>query len=300
MAHSIIICLAPADIMVFKVVTDSSSDIPPEIARELDITVVPLYIRFGDEVYRDGVDISPDQFYDKLARSRTLPKTSTPSPGDFSKIYNQLAAETDFILSIHLSPRYSSALNAAVVAKDYVPEGCTVEVIDSKSVSMGCGLVAMAAAREAKTGASPEQIMQTVNRAIWRTHIIGMVADINYLLSGRRLSLPGAHLFLGKLGTLLRFKLVGEIYEAGRVRGRGMYFRESKALEKLEQCVTEFQSVEEIAILQAKRSGWAQNIADRLASAFPQRQIYNARLGGATGVHGGPRAMAIAFIEGKD
>ena len=280
-----------------KVVTDSSSDVPPEVAKELGITVIPLYVRFGDEVYRDGVDISADQFYDKLAHSRTPPKTSTPSPGDFAEIYNKLAAETDSIISIHLSPRYSSALNAAMVAKDYVPEGCTVKVVDSKSVSMGCGLVAMAAAREARKGASLEQAMQTINRTIWHTHIVGMIADINYLLRGRRLSLPGAHLLLGKLGTLLRFKLVGEIYEAGKVRGRGMYFSESKALEKLEQCVTEFQSIEEIAILYAKKPEWAQNIAERITSVFPQKPIHISRLSSATGVHGGPKAMAIAFIE---
>jgi DegV family protein with EDD domain len=282
-----------------RIVTDSSSDIPAEVAQELGITVIPLYIRFGDEVYRDGVDISTDQFYDKLAHSRILPKTSTPSPGDFAEIYNQLAAETDSILSIHLSPRYSSALNAAMVAKDYVPEGCTVKVIDSKSVSMGCGLVVIAAAREAKAGTSLEQVMQTVEKAILRTHIIGMIADINYLLGGRRLSLPGAHLFLGKIGTLLRFKLVGEIYEAGKVRGRGMYFREAKALNRLEQCVAEYQSIEEIAILYAQKPEWAQGFADRITSV-PKKRIYNARLSCATGVHGGPRAMAVAFIEGKD
>jgi DegV family protein with EDD domain len=278
-----------------RVVTDSSSDIPPEVARELGITVIPLYVRFGDEVYRDGVDISADQFYDKLDRSRLLPKTSTPSPGDFAQVYNQLASETDSILSIHLSPRYSSALNAAMVAKDYVPEGCTVKVIDSKSVSMGCGLVAIAAAREAKAGANLEQALSTVNQAILRTHIIGMITDIHYLLGGQRLSLPGAHLFLGKVGTIFRFKLLGEIYEAGKVRGRGMYFRAAKALDKLEKCVTEFQSIEELAILYAKKTGWAQDFADRIASV-PKKRIYNARLGGATGVHGGPNAMAVAFI----
>ena len=283
-----------------KIVTDSGSDIPPEVVQELGITVIPLYIRFGDEVYRDGVDISADQFYDKLTHSRILPKTSTPSPGDFAKIYNQLAAETDSILSIHLSTRYSGTYNAATVAKDYAPEGCTIKVIDSKSVSMGCGLVAITAAREAKAGADLEQVMQTVNKAILRTHIVGMIADINYVLSGRRLSLPGAHLFLGKIGTLFRFKLLGEIYEAGKVRGRGMFFREAKALDKLEKCVTEFQSIEEMAILYAKNPEWAQDFAERITSVFPKKRIYNARLSCATGVHGGPKALAIAFIEGKD
>ena len=286
--------------MSVQIVTDSSSDIPPEVAQELGITIIPLYIRFGDEVYRDGVDISADQFYDKLATSRTPPKTSTPSPGDFAEIYNKLATETDSILSIHLSPRYSSALNAATVAKDYLPAGCNVEVIDSKSVSMGCGLAVIAAAREAKAGANLEQVRQTVNKAIWRTHIVGMIADIRYLLGGRRLSLPGAHLLLGRIGTCLRFKLLGEIYEAGKVRGRGMFFRETKALEKLARCVSEFSSIDEIAILYAQKPEWAQDFTDRIAAVFPKKQIYQARLSSATGVHGGPRAMAVAFIEGEN
>jgi DegV family protein with EDD domain len=284
--------------MAVKVVTDSSADIPPEMARELDITVIPLYIRFGNEVYRDGIDITASQFYDKLSRS--LPRTSIPSPGDIAKVYVQLAAGTDEILSIHLSPRYSGALNAAIVAREYAPAGCTIEVVDSRTVSMGCGLVVMAAARAARAGASLKQLMPVVNQAIRRTHIVGMIADIKYLLGGRRLSLPGWHLFLGKLGTLIRFKLVGEIYEAGKVRGIGMYFTESKALEKLEQRVNEFPSVEEIAVLHANKPEWSRNIAERLAVVFPRKQIHVSRLSGATATHGGPRAVAIAFIAGGD
>jgi DegV family protein with EDD domain len=81
--------------MVVKLVTDSSSDIPPDIASELDITVVPLYVRFGDEIYRDGPDISADDFYSRLTRDRTRAETSTPSPGDYTNTYNKLAATAD-------------------------------------------------------------------------------------------------------------------------------------------------------------------------------------------------------------
>ena len=95
---------------------------------------------------------------------------------------------------------------------------------------MGCGLVVMAAARAAKKGAELEQVLKIVSDAIQRTHIVGMISDIGYLLGGHRLSLPGWHLFLGKLGTLIRFKLAGKIHEAGKVRGIGMYFSEKKAL----------------------------------------------------------------------
>jgi len=280
-----------------KVVTDSSADIPPKIAVELGITVVPLYIRFGDQAYRDGVDINADQFYRELDKTRVFPKTSTPSPGDFIDTYTRLAAETDSIISIHLSPRYSSAINSAGIAKDYVPEGCRVEIVDSKSVSMGCGLAVMAAAREALTGASLEDVLRVVDRAIRHTRIIGMITDIRFLLSGRRLRLPGEHLFLGKLGSILRFKLIGEIYEAGQVRGRAMYFSEKKALNKLEQCLTEFPSFNEIAILYAQKPEWAQKIADRVTSLFPAAKIYQTPLSGATGMHGGPKALAIAIIE---
>lgn len=284
--------------MVVKVVTDSSADIPPEVAGELDITVIPLYIRFGSETYRDGIDISADQFYDKLARSRRLPHTSIPSPGDFKQVYNQFAATADAIISIHLSPKYSGALNAAILAREYASEKCPVEVIDSKSVSMGCGLVVMAAAREAQKGADLERVRQIIDQAIQRTHIVGMIADIQYLLRGRRLSLPGWHLFLGKLGTLIRFKLVGEIYEAGKLRGIGLYFSEAIAMKKLEERLTRFASVAEIAILHAKKPDWAQRIAAHVATVFPEKHIHLSRLSGATGVHGGPKAVAIAFIEG--
>lgn len=284
--------------MVVKVVTDSSADIPPEVARELDITVIPLYIRFGDKTYRDGIDISADQFYEKLARRRRPPRTSIPSPGDFAQVYNQLGTTADGIISIHLSPKYSGALNAAVLAREYASEKCPVEVIDSKSVSMGCGLVVMAAAREAREGADLETVRRVVARAIRHTHIVGMIADIQYLLRGRRLSLPGWHLFLGKLGTLIRFKLVGEIYEAGKLRGIGLYFSEATAMKKLEERLTRFTSIAEIAVLHARKSDWAQRIAAHLATEFPGKPIYISRLSGATGVHGGPQAMAIAFVEG--
>ena len=276
-------------------VTDSSSDIPPDIVDELDITVVPLYLNFGDETLRDGVDISIDEFYTRLTRDKVRPKTSTPSPGDYASIYNRLAVGADGIVSVHLSPKYSSALHAATVAKDYFTEKCEIEVIDSKSVSMGCGLAVISGARTARAGASLNQVTGMVREILSRTHIVGMISDIHYLLNGKRLALPGAHILLGKMGTLLHLKLVGEIYEAGRVWGRGMYFSEEKALARLERCVIDFPEVEEIAILYAMKPGWAHSIAEHLGREFPSARTYVSRFSGATGVHGGPKAMAIAF-----
>jgi DegV family protein with EDD domain len=285
--------------MVVKVVTDSSSDIPSDIAQVLDIKVVPFYVRFGNETFRDGVDISPDEFYYRLEHDRVRPQTSTPAPGDYADTYNRLATEADAILSIHLSPRYSSAINAARLAVEYVNPKCRIAVVDSKSVSMGCGLAAMAAARTAGTGSDLETVIRTAHDTIGRAHIIGMISDIKYLLGGSRLILPGAHILLGKLGTIFRYKLVGEIYEAGRIRGRGMYFNEKKALNKMERCVIEYQKIEEVAVLHAMKPEWDIEITKRLNISFPETEIYESRLSGATGIHGGPKAIAIAFTTDK-
>jgi DegV family protein with EDD domain len=280
-----------------RIVTDSSADIPTELAAELGITVVPLYIRFGSDTYRDGVDITADQFYERLAHSRVLPRSSIPSPGDFAKVYQELSAGGEDIFSIHLSAKYSGALNAASLAREYVTGNIKIEVFDSRSVSMGCGFAAIAAAREARRGAGLEQVRQAAEQAARRTHIVGMIASMRYFLGGRRLSLPEWHLFLGRLGGILRFKLVGTLYEAGKVRGIGMYFSESKALEKLEEHVMKFLNIEEVAVLHARRPEWAENIAGRLSAAYPGKPVYISRLSAATGVHGGPASVAVAFIE---
>lgn len=281
-----------------RVVTDSSADIPPALIEELVITLVPLYIRFGNETFRDGVDITPDRFYERLAHSRVLPSSSIPSPGDFAEVYQELAVGGEDILSIHLSPKYSGALNAAGLAREYVTGGSKIEVFDSRSVSMGCGFAVIAAAREARRGASLEQVKQAAEQAAQRTHIVGMIASLRYFVSGHRLTLPRKHLFLARLGQILRFKLVGDLYEAGKVRGIGMYFSEAKALAKLEERVMSFPGIEEVAVLHARRPEWAESIAGRLRAAYPGKPVYVSRLSAATGVHGGPASVAVAFIEG--
>jgi DegV family protein with EDD domain len=280
-----------------RIVTDSSADIPPEIAAELGITVVPLYIRFGDRTYRDGVDITADEFYEKLARAHWLPATSVPSPGDLARIYQELAAGGEDIVSIHLSPRYSGALNVATLAREYVTGPSRILTVDSHSVSMGCGLAVMAAARAARLGAGLDEVAGEAEAAARRTRIVGMISSLRYFVTGHRLSLPRKHLFLARLGSLARLKLVGTLYEAGRVRGIGMYFREAAALGKLEEYVTGFPDIQEIAVLHARRPEWARSIAARLTAAYPGRPVYVSRLGAVTGMHGGPGSVAVAFIE---
>ena len=133
--------------MPVRVVTDSTSDLPPELCRELGVTVVPLTVNFGDKEYRDGVDLSAEEFYQTLISSPSLPRTSQPSAGLFAKTYTDLAQEADEILSIHLSTKLSQTCNSAQLGAGEVEGRCRVEVVDSLQVSIGLGLVVVAAAR---------------------------------------------------------------------------------------------------------------------------------------------------------
>ncbi|GAI42769.1 unnamed protein product, partial [marine sediment metagenome] len=116
---------------MIKIVTDSSADLPAEVAEELGITIVPLYVRFGNEVYRERVSITDDEFYDKLLHGPVHPVTIQPSPQDFAEAYRNLS-EADGIVSIHLSSKLSGTYNSALRGKEMVEKGCPIEVIDSQ------------------------------------------------------------------------------------------------------------------------------------------------------------------------
>jgi DegV family protein with EDD domain len=171
-------------------VTDSTADIPPEILEELDISVVPIYVVFGDKSYRDRVDMGEDEFYRRLSLAGVFPTTAVPSPKDFADVYNRLAAETDEIVSIHLTSKESGIYNSALLAREMVPKKCRIEVMDSRTISMSYGLLAPAAAREAKAGAGLSQVADTVRRSIAQMHILFMVETLKYVVRGGRVSRP--------------------------------------------------------------------------------------------------------------
>ena len=136
-----------------RVVTDSTVDLPEELAREWEITVVPLQVTFGDESFRDGVDLKSEEFFRRLPEAEEMPRSSQPSVGEFQRVYEELAATTDQILSIHLSSGFSGTVESARQGARALAGRCTIEVIDSTTVSMAMGLAVLAAARAAREGA---------------------------------------------------------------------------------------------------------------------------------------------------
>jgi DegV family protein with EDD domain len=138
--------------MTIKIVTDTLSDITGDLVTQLGITVVPLYVRFGEEVYRDRVDITSEDFYRRLVNEPKLPSTTQPTPNDFTNVFQKLAKETDEILVIVVSSKLSGTYQSAMQAKDYLEGKCRVEVVDSLTVAMGQGLIVAAAVDAVKKG----------------------------------------------------------------------------------------------------------------------------------------------------
>ena len=271
-----------------KIVTDSTCDVPPHLMKELDITVVPVYTVFGDTSYRDRVDINDDEFYYKLTHDSIHPTTSVPTPKDFADVYNRLAEQTDEIVSIHLTSKESGTYNAAVLGKQLVTRKCRIEVIDSLSVSLGCGLLVLEAAREAKAGASLERVSELVRQAVPKVHLLILVDTLKYVVRGGRLS--KAH---GIIGAVIKVKPMLTLKE-GDLSLVGVARTKAKAVERLFEFAKSFSNVKEIAVAYTTTHDEAEALADRVKEALPSVPLYITRVGSALGTHAGPGAMGIA------
>jgi DegV family protein with EDD domain len=274
--------------MKTKIVTDSTSDLPAEVVRELDITVVPAPVQFGDRVYRDGVDLSTEEFYRKLQINSVLPRTSAPSPGTFREIYSQLAQEAEAIVSIHVSAKMSVTCDAARVGSTDLK--CPISIIDSQTASMACGLLVIIAARAAREGASFSDIDALVRAAVSRTVTFGVFGTLEYLYKGGRIG--RAQAFLGsmlKLNPILAIR-AGEILPIARVRTR------PKAIERLCEILRESGVPQEMCVMSTTEPDEAEALAQRLSPIFPPERIYRASLGPDMGTYVGPGAIAVSVI----
>lgn len=281
--------------MAVRIVTDSTADLPQKFAHDLGISVVPLSVIFGDEVFREGIDISHDLFYDKLVRGRDLPSTSAPSVGDFLEVYEPLLKETNEIVSCHVSSKlsatYNNALQAAQVLSD---RGARIDVIDSEVVSLGLTFVTLAAARAAREGADMGEIRAVAERTIQRIRIYFMLDTLEYLRRGGRIGRGRAF-----LGAMLRVKPLlslrhGEVHPEERMRTK------AHAMERLIQIATSYPGVREVAIGYSTNPQDAYDLQTRLEAVLPQVNILVTRVGPVIGTHAGPGVLAIGLLEGEE
>jgi DegV family protein with EDD domain len=278
--------------MTIKIVTDSSSDIPSDIARELDITVVPLYVTFGTVTYRDGVDIAPDEFFKRLENDPVHPTTSAASPGDFMDTYNKLSKDTDEILSVHLSRKVSATWDAAMRGRDAMEnKKCRVEVVDSRLVTIGMGLVTIAAAHAAKAGKNMQQIIDSVNDIIPRIRLFGVLDTLKYVVKGGRLS-KVSPIF----ASILPVKPLVAMRD-GMVVPTGVVRTKIHGINNLYDKIKSTLHIKAIGISHSSRDEEIKSFCERIKSVLPDIQPTIAKIGTALGVHGGPGAVLVALQQ---
>ena len=276
--------------MVVKVVTDSTSDLPLDLAQRLDITVVPLNIHFEDEAYKDGVDITKDDFYKRLMASAKLPTTSQPSVGDFLQVYQELSESGHEIVSIHISAKLSGTYNSATQAREALGNGTRVHIIDSGQVSMGLGLIAREAAHMVQAGASFQQVIDGVERCLPHTYVFALLDTLEYLQKGGRIGKAGAF-----LGSLLSIKPIvtckeGEIHPVERVRTR------VKGIAKLQEIARTLAPLKRLGLIHSTTPEDAEALAQSFSDLISSDEMIVSRFGPVLGTYTGPGALGVAVM----
>jgi DegV family protein with EDD domain len=279
--------------MTVKIVTDTLSDITSDLAEEWGLTVVPLYVRFGKQIYRDRVEITTEDFYRRLVNEPVLPSTTQPTPNDFAQVYQKLAQETNEILVIVVSSKLSGTYQSAIQAKDYLKGKCRIEIIDSLTVALAEGLIVLSAAKAIKDGANLTETAEITRRAIARSHLIAYFDTLKFLAKGGRIGKAQ-----GLLGSVLSVKPIltikeGEMAPLTRVRSL------SAGLDYLYNVVANYKNIEELAIEHATTPVDADNLVERLGAIYPKERIYRSVISPVIGTYAGPNALALTILEAE-
>lgn len=280
--------------MSVAVVTDSTADIPSSLVEQHGITTVPAFVRFGNEEFRDGVDIGTEDFYSRLARDKDVfPTTSQPSPGDFKTVYDSLLEEHDEIISIQISSALSGTYASAVAgAAQADPSGERIKNVDSRTASMGTGFIALATKKVLDDGGSAADALATANDMTSRVQFGGTPDTLEYLQRGGRLK--GARALMANILHVRPVLAVvdGEVDVIARPRSH------RKAMAKLISVVVEDHApLKNLAVMQTDSSarGEAEEVLEELkGEVAPGGMAIAATIGPAIGAHLGTGTIGIA------
>jgi DegV family protein with EDD domain len=276
--------------MPVRIVTDSAADLTSSEVEELGVEVVPLSIRFGDKEYTDGVDLTVEEFYAKLASSPDLPETAAPSPGAFEAAFRRQAeAGADAVVCINLSSGLSATIQAAQSAATALAGELDVRTADSRSITSGLGTQVRAAAQAAADGADADAVVALVEDLANRTHVVGTLDTLENLKKGGRIGAAQA-----LLGSLLSIKPLidissGEVTEAGKARTR------RKGLEWVRDKVFEQPQVEHLTIAHGMAPD-VEVMLDLLGPRYSRDDIAITTIGATIGTHAGPRVMGMSWV----
>ncbi len=273
------------------VVTDSSAYIPEEALGDLSIPVIPLWLHWGDERFRDGVDIDPPAFYQRLRTEKTFPTTSQPSAGEFENFFRQVGAEADAVVGVFISSKLSGTVPNAQAAQAQLPDR-TIRIVDSLSTSMGLGFAVLAAARAAAAGRSLDAVVAAAEEMRDRMQVLFAVDTLEYLHRGGRIG--GAKRLLG---TALNIKPLLYL-EEGLIEPLAQVRTKRKAVAQMLEVAEERldgKRMAQVAVLDVDSPEEGDAIAGWVEERFGISPVYRTTVSPAIGTHAGPGTVGLCF-----
>lgn len=278
-------------IVKIAVMTDSTAYIPKDLVEKYNIHTVPLAVVFGDEIYREEVDISPEEFYQKVRESEKLPTTSQPSVGDAVTKLEELAKDYDAVISIHISSELSGTYNAVISAGEMV-EGIKLYAFDSKISAMALGFFVLEAAKLIEQNKTPEEILKYLHEFHDKVNAYFMVDDLSHLQRGGRLS--GAQAFIG---SLLKIKPILHIVD-GKILPFEKIRTTKKALQRILNLLEgdiQTKTVKEVVFIHANNEAAALNLEIEFKQKHPEINTLISYFGPVLGTHLGEGALGILW-----
>ncbi len=280
-----------------RVVTDSTADIPPDLAAELNISVIPAYVQFGAESFRDGVDLTRDEFFRRLAQGPVLPTTAAPAVGVFAHAYRLAAAQGaaagpgfEGVLAVHLSSRLSALYNAAMLGAE--ESGVPVRLVDSQQVSIGTGILAILAARAARDGMGLDEVAAMTTAQAERVYLYAMLETLDYVERSGRL---GKAQWL--VGTMLNIKPIIRIRLGEVLPPRDLLRTRARALERLVEIAGGLAPFDGLAVVHARAPEHGRDLMGRLAPLAPAGGIIFGEVGVTIGTYAGPGAVGFVGVQ---
>lgn len=274
-----------------QIVTDSTSDIPPDVAERLKITVVPAYVQIDNQSFRDGISsggLSREEFYARLPASPVVPTTSVPPSHEFAAAYRSAMDEADEVIAIVVSSDLSGMYGVACLGAREVP-GLNVHVVDSGQTSMGLGWLAIAAAEAAASGKHAREILDLVENLKKRVRVYAVLDTLEYLRRSGRVSWART-----KAVQVLRIKPIVELL-MGKVRDVGQTRTTRRAIERLVELTCSLGPVERLAVLHTYAPG-VEELRQRLIDFCSPKQLLTVAVTTIIGAHVGPRGLGIAAL----
>jgi len=277
--------------MTVRIVTDTLSDIPDDVANKLGITLIPLTVSFGHESFLDRIEITSEEFYERLVRDSNLPTTTQPPPVAFANAYKKLSKETDQILVITLSGKLSGTCQSAITAKNMLNVNCRIEVLDSQKIIMSFGLAVIAAAKMANCGAGIDEIIEKTKARLEKSQLVAYFDTLKYLAKGGRVGKAQ-----GFVGSLLSVKPIlpikeGEMAPLTRVRSR------AAGIDYLYNAVASTENIESVGVEYCTTPEDAETLIERISAIVPRENIYKSIVCPVVGTYSGPGAIAVSIMQ---